>query len=100
MLKSFARRAGAVALAMIAAAALAGCKTTGTVNPAVELQRAPAQYRACAKKHLNVPNRELPYREAQVEYAKAVKYGRRQNNCLTGVIAWSDAQVRAYAKEK
>ncbi|ODR93541.1 hypothetical protein AUC70_11805 [Methyloceanibacter stevinii] len=83
-------------LAACVAAGLAGCKTTGTINPAVMLERAPQQYRTCAKQHLDVPNRELPYREAQLAYAAAVKYGRRQNNCLTGVIAWSDAQVSAY----
>lgn len=72
--------------------ALVGCKQ----DVRFVLDRMPSHYRQCAEKVVAIPGGPLTYSDLLGLLAKLRKSELKQNRCLKGAIAWSDAQVNAF----
>lgn len=66
-----------------------------------QLEKMPAEYRACAAKVVPSINKSGPItqRELIEAYAELKRYANSQNRCLRGAVAWADAQYRAYYQQ-
>lgn len=60
------------------------------------LERMPDHYRVCAEKVVHIPDGPLTYKQLLGLLAELRKSELKQNRCLKGAIAWSDAQVNAF----
>lgn len=100
-LKSYARAAGQVALALALAAGLSankGCDQKG-VTAAYVVERVPDEYRACFDRIVNVKDYEHGGKISWPDAQRLIVALKANNNelrrCGKGAIAWADAQAAA-----
>jgi hypothetical protein len=76
---------------------LAGCQQQFQF----QLEKMPAEYRACAAKVVPQINKKGPITRGELilAYAKLKRYAHSQNRCLRGAVSWADAQYRAYYQQ-
>jgi len=93
-LKKYASWACIIVILASFAVLLVGCKTTSEMR--FTLEKVPNEYRVCASKVVDLPDGPLTLAQLSNLSAKLRRSELKQHTCLKGVIAWADAQHRAY----